>query len=109
MCTDIHIQRVTYVHRKDLIYIYIYGGREGREREGGREGERGQPSMVINTATKSTISRLNCVGSNLFFWLIGLKLDFNLEVTHCIDIKNNVRLCKYFFKRIHGIISQSKT
>lgn len=50
--------------------MYVHGRereREGGGRDGGREGERDQPSMVINTATESTISRLNCAGSNLFF------------------------------------------
>lgn len=38
------------------------------ERKRGREkGETNQPSMVINTATESTVSKLNCAESNLFF------------------------------------------
>ena len=45
------------------------GTRRGEEerKKGKEKGESNQPSMVINTATESTVSKLNCAESNLFF------------------------------------------
>lgn len=63
-----------YIYTSNQFNSYTYGEREeeGRGDGGGGGGKRGEggrdePSMVINTATKSTVSKLSCVESNLFF------------------------------------------
>lgn len=65
----LHVYRYTKIQDQRihiLIYSYTYTHRERKRERRERRRERDQ-ALVINTATESAVSKLNCVKSNLFF------------------------------------------